>query len=222
MWNGVDRRKFPRAEYPCLITIRKYVPPELAILTHTENISIGGVRVIVDHRIDTATEVDLEIDLKDTMPNIASRGAIRWVREIEPKAMPAAQGRNTKVFKGTVSWVEEIPPAKKGLPRAMIRAFNLSRLKKTTSAGLKIWCKIFWATRVNRAWQSLSISTPLPSLRASLKACWKGPLPTSGLPVKFLILSNIPRAICISASRMPIACWLAFFSAMPIKISSLN
>ena len=116
MWNGVDRRQFPRAEYPCLITIRKYVPPEVAILTHTENISIGGVRVIVDHRIDTATEVDLEIDLKDTMPNIASRGAIRWVREIEPKAMPAAQGRNTKVFKGTVSWVEEIPPAKKGLP----------------------------------------------------------------------------------------------------------
>lgn len=113
MWNGVDRRKFPRAEYPCLITIRKYTPPPISILSHTENISEGGVRVILDSRVDIATEVDLEIDLKDALPNINSRGTIRWVKEISSKDASVA---GVKKFKGTVSWVEEIPPARKGLP----------------------------------------------------------------------------------------------------------
>lgn len=113
MWNGVDRRKFPRAEYPCLITIRKYTPPPISILSHTENISEGGVRVILDHKVETTTEVDLEIDLKDALPNINSRGTIRWVKEISSKSASVA---GVKKFKGTVSWVEEIPPARKGLP----------------------------------------------------------------------------------------------------------
>ncbi|MBN3037863.1 MAG: PilZ domain-containing protein [Candidatus Omnitrophica bacterium] len=117
MWNGVDRRKFPRAEYPCLITIRKYTPPPVSILSHTENISEGGVRVIIDHRIDINTEVDLEIDLKDALPNISSRGTIRWVKEVASKESPVPDAKeNVKVLKGSVSWVEEIPPARKGLP----------------------------------------------------------------------------------------------------------
>jgi len=82
MWDGVDRRHFPRAEYPCLITVRKNTLPKQAILTHTENISVGGVRVIIWERIEMMTEVDLEIDLKDTLPIILSKGTINWVEKI--------------------------------------------------------------------------------------------------------------------------------------------
>ena len=81
MWDGVNRRRFPRAEYPCLITIRKNTPPMEAILTHTENISVGGVRVIISKKIEIMTEVELEVDLKDTLPTIISKGTISWVKE---------------------------------------------------------------------------------------------------------------------------------------------
>lgn len=82
MWDGVSRRKFPRAEYPCLITVRKNTPPQEAILTHTENISVGGVRVIIAKKIGVLTEVDIEIDLKDTMPTILSKASICWTEEL--------------------------------------------------------------------------------------------------------------------------------------------
>ena len=52
MWDGMERRKFPRVQYPCLITLRKETPPSISILTHTENISVGGVRVIIAKKIN--------------------------------------------------------------------------------------------------------------------------------------------------------------------------
>lgn len=82
MWDGVDRRIFSRAEYPCLITVRKTTPPVQAILTHTDNISIGGVRVVIAKKIEAMTEVDLEIDLKDTLPTVISKGRVAWVKII--------------------------------------------------------------------------------------------------------------------------------------------
>ena len=82
MWDGVDRRIFPRAEYPCLITVRKNTPPTEAILTHTDNISLGGVRVVIAKKVEAMTEIDLEIDLKDTLPTVISRATIAWVKII--------------------------------------------------------------------------------------------------------------------------------------------
>lgn len=82
MWDGVDRRKFVRAEYPCLITVRKNTPPPQSVLTHTEDIGVGGVRVIIRKQIEIMREVDLELDLKDTMPTVLSKGVIAWAKEI--------------------------------------------------------------------------------------------------------------------------------------------
>ncbi len=82
MWDGVDRRHFSRAEYPCLITIFKNTFPKQAILTHTRNVSVGGVHVIIRERIEVSTEVDLELDLKDMLPTILSKGTISWVEKI--------------------------------------------------------------------------------------------------------------------------------------------
>jgi c-di-GMP-binding flagellar brake protein YcgR len=82
MWDGVDRRIFARAEYPCLITVRKNTAPTQAILTHTDNISVGGVRVIIIEKIEPMTEVDLEIDLKDTLSTVICRATIAWVKVI--------------------------------------------------------------------------------------------------------------------------------------------
>lgn len=81
MWDGVDRRKFLRAEYPCLITLRKRTPPPRAFLTHTENISVVGVRLFIKEKVEIMTEIDLELELKDTFPNVTAKGLIKWVKE---------------------------------------------------------------------------------------------------------------------------------------------
>ena len=78
-WQGMDRRKFPRANYPCLVIIRRnHMHPE-AILTHTENIGIGGVCVILKKDLGLFTPVEVELDLMDTQLHIKSEGKIVWV-----------------------------------------------------------------------------------------------------------------------------------------------
>jgi len=77
-WDGLNRRKFPRANYPCLIIIRhNRVGPE-AMLTHTENIGIGGVCVILKRSIKLFTPVELEVDLLDTNSHIKCEGKVVW------------------------------------------------------------------------------------------------------------------------------------------------
>jgi hypothetical protein len=92
MWDGVDRRRFGRAEYPCLITLRKTTPPPEAILTHTADVGIGGVRAIVSKKIEVKTEVDLELDLKDTLPTMLLKGVVNRVEAI-PATRPGKPPR---------------------------------------------------------------------------------------------------------------------------------
>jgi Tfp pilus assembly protein PilZ len=78
-WEGMNRRQFPRANYPCLLIIRRdHIAPE-AMLTHTENIGIGGVGVIVKRELKIFSPVELEIDLLDMQSHIKCDGKIVWV-----------------------------------------------------------------------------------------------------------------------------------------------
>jgi hypothetical protein len=40
-WEGMDRRKFPRVMYPCMVKVISSDGPQESILTHTENIGHG-------------------------------------------------------------------------------------------------------------------------------------------------------------------------------------
>jgi len=77
-WEGVNRRKFPRANYPCLVIIRHNHGGPEAMLTHTENIGVGGVCVILKKNVKLFTSVELEIDLLDTSSHIKCEGKIVW------------------------------------------------------------------------------------------------------------------------------------------------
>jgi len=79
MWSGMDRRKFPRANYPCLVIIRRDHERQEAILTHTENLGIGGICVILKKDLGLFSPVNLEIDLMDMQPHIKCEGKITWV-----------------------------------------------------------------------------------------------------------------------------------------------
>ena len=85
MWNGINRRKFPRANYKCLITIKKRLTAK-TISTHTENIGAGGICVLIKEDLGLFQGVDLELFLEDAKPAIKCGGTVVWVvKKSEPK-----------------------------------------------------------------------------------------------------------------------------------------
>ncbi len=78
MWAGIDRRRFPRAVYPCKITICKK-KDKASIATRTENIGVGGVCVILEKDLEIFSTVELEIDLENGLPSFKCDGTVVWV-----------------------------------------------------------------------------------------------------------------------------------------------
>ena len=78
MWNGINRRKFPRANYKCLITIKRRLTAK-TIATQTENIGAGGICVIIKEDLGLFQGVDLELHLEDKRPPVKCGGTIVWV-----------------------------------------------------------------------------------------------------------------------------------------------
>lgn len=80
-WQGSERRRFPRADFPCKIIV--YTPDDHVLLSHTENIGAGGIRVILDEKLKLHTQVGLEIYIRSHP--IKCKGRVVWVLErIEP------------------------------------------------------------------------------------------------------------------------------------------
>ena len=82
----MNRRKFPRANYKCVISIKSDEPIHRVISTHTENIGIGGICVIIKENIDLFENVQLELLLDDSNLPIRCAGSIVWViKRTDPK-----------------------------------------------------------------------------------------------------------------------------------------
>lgn len=78
MWGGINRRKFPRANYPCKITVKRKDQPD-SLSTHTENIGIGGICVMLPKDLGIFAPVEISLDLLDGSPSIECDGAIVWI-----------------------------------------------------------------------------------------------------------------------------------------------
>lgn len=78
MWQGVDSRRFPRADYPCKITvIKKGISEQFS--TRTENIGKGGVCVVLGKELEKFSPVALTIYLEDSYPPLECDGRVVWV-----------------------------------------------------------------------------------------------------------------------------------------------
>src|SRR4051812_30321214 len=77
-WDGLNRRQFPRIVYPCLVKLVAGNQVKDAFLTHTENISVGGVGITVKKEVAILTPVEIEIDLLDGEEHIIARGKVAW------------------------------------------------------------------------------------------------------------------------------------------------
>ncbi len=78
-WDGANRRKFVRIAYPCLVKISAKGSAQEMFLTHTENLSAGGICIIVKKEMKLFTPIDIEIDLIDDMEHVTVHGHVAWV-----------------------------------------------------------------------------------------------------------------------------------------------
>ena len=78
MWQGMNRRKFPRADFPCNITIYKKGQKE-KISARTENIGVGGISVVLKNALDKLSMVDLVLYLENGQAAVECEGRVVWV-----------------------------------------------------------------------------------------------------------------------------------------------
>jgi len=114
-WDGLNRRKFPRVNYPCLVTV-KGDNKDSNILTHTENVGAGGVCIIIKQSLKMFSTVDVELDLLDMQEHIKCAGKVVW----NVKRKSSAQ-KKPSFYDIGVEFVDIKPNDKKHLDEAINR-----------------------------------------------------------------------------------------------------
>lgn len=72
-----ERRENPRSVFPCKIVI---FSSQKVINSHTENISKGGIKIILPECLDKLSKVRIELSLERDLP-IKCEGMVMWVRD---------------------------------------------------------------------------------------------------------------------------------------------
>jgi len=78
MWQGMNKRKFPRAGFLCKITVYKKGQKE-KIPGRTENIGPGGICANLKKALDKFAVVDLVLFLDDGESPIECEARVVWV-----------------------------------------------------------------------------------------------------------------------------------------------
>ncbi len=79
MWDGFNKRKFPRLALRCEITILSEEQQVKPVAALTENLGIGGVCVILDKALERFSICSLRLDLGENQPAIECKGKVVWV-----------------------------------------------------------------------------------------------------------------------------------------------
>lgn len=80
----VERRASCRINVACKISLR-LGEKNVALNCHTENLSTGGIMVIIEESIAPSTVVDLELLLWEKEKPIKCKGQVAWFNEISPE-----------------------------------------------------------------------------------------------------------------------------------------
>jgi len=78
MWDGFDKRKFPRLSVQCEITVESEQTPE-PMLTLTENLGVGGVCVLLDKKLERFSKCRVRIQLESREPLLESGARVVWI-----------------------------------------------------------------------------------------------------------------------------------------------
>ncbi len=77
MWDGFNKRKFPRLNLRCELILHKR-PDNEVIRAQTENVGAGGVAVILERPLERFSVVSLRLELDASLPWIECEGKIMW------------------------------------------------------------------------------------------------------------------------------------------------
>ena len=84
MWDGFNKRRFPRLAVPCEITLLGEVDGK-PIKTVTENIGAGGVAVVLKKQYERFSKCRIKLKLDDKFPAIESFARIAWTIRTKAK-----------------------------------------------------------------------------------------------------------------------------------------
>jgi hypothetical protein len=76
MWDGFNKRKFPRLALRCEVTILSDLTGK-PLVTLTENVGIGGVCIILDHQLERFSKCRLRLELEEGT-SIECDGRVVW------------------------------------------------------------------------------------------------------------------------------------------------
>ena len=76
-WEGKERRKHLRADFPCKILVGS---PVRLLASHTSNISEGGLGVFLEEKLAKYTIVGLELYVEKGRP-LKCKGRVIWINE---------------------------------------------------------------------------------------------------------------------------------------------
>jgi PilZ domain len=76
--NGSERRTAVRVPFPCKIMISS---PIRLLVSHTENLSEGGLRVMLEEKLTPFTVVGIELYVDKGNP-LKCKGKVAWVKDV--------------------------------------------------------------------------------------------------------------------------------------------
>lgn len=78
MWDGFNKRKFPRLSLRCELVLRSPYASGQVISAQTENLGAGGVCVILNQALDRFAPLMLRVELDANLPWIECEGRVMW------------------------------------------------------------------------------------------------------------------------------------------------
>ena len=114
MWDGFNKRKFPRVNLRCELTLGNPASGQV-LKTHTENLGAGGVCVILDRSLERFSTVSIRLELDPNLPWIQCLGKVLW-------CVPSREvGGRKESFDTGVEFIG-LQPAEQDLLRSYVEA----------------------------------------------------------------------------------------------------
>ena len=124
MWDGFNKRKFPRLALRCEVSILSDLTGK-PLVTLTENLGIGGVCIILDDQLERFSKCRVRLELDDKL-NIECDGRVVW-------AVPTQGTKpNSKQYDTGIEFIGLEPEIS-----AKIREYLEAEIKKSPSIILK-------------------------------------------------------------------------------------
>lgn len=78
MWDGFNKRKFPRLDLRCELTLKNQQSGAEVLRTHTQNVGAGGLCIHLDHPLERFSMVSLRLELDPDLPWVECLGKVVW------------------------------------------------------------------------------------------------------------------------------------------------